>query len=449
MRNLANIFLKSLEEGSEESQVARGSAGTFSLKVGSRGLSFVTAVILGRLLGAEGYGAYSWAIATVGLLLICSLAGFERLIVRELAVYRATGQWGLFRGLLRRAATVTGSLSIGLALLTAVLLLFLRPVLEPTMAAALLLALPILPLITLMGVKQSVLQGLRRVATGHLPGLLVLPLLLLTLVVLLPLLTGRPLTTQLAVGSHLAAAAAALAVALVLVRPVIPGEVRTAEPVYQTSQWIRAALPLLLVSSMIMLNQRIDILMLGAIGGAGQTGIYTAANRGAELVSFIIKSINPVLSPLIAALYARGEIERLQRIVTKSARVILLLTVPIAIAMILFGRWFLLLFGPEFADGTTALTILTVGHLFSAAIGSVGMLLIMSGHDRDAALTFAGCGVLNIILNALFIPRWGLNGAAIATTISLVTWNVILTLVLSRRMGIAAHAFRRLGNRKE
>jgi len=444
MRNLTDILLRTLQEGSTESRVARGSAGTLSLKIGARALSFFTAIILGRLLGAAGYGAYSWAMATVGLLLVFALAGFERLLVREVAVHRARREWGLLRGLLRSADIVTFSLAVILALLAMALLLLFRSAFEPAIVSALLLALPALPLLTLMGVKQSTLQGFERVATGQIPGLLILPGLLFLFIVGVPLLTGRPLTTLMAVGLHVAAAAAALAGALLLLRGVVPGEVTEAAPVYRTRSWLSAALPLLLVSSMIMLNQRIDILMLGAIAGSEVTGIYTAAHRGAELVSFILKSVSPVLAPLVAALYAAGETERLQRIATKSARVMLLLTLPVGVVMILFGRWFLLLFGPEFAAGGTALTILTAGHLFSTAIGLVGMILIMSGHDRDAAATFAACGVLNIILNALLIPRWGLNGAAVATTVSLLAWNIVLTLLLHRRLGITAHPFRSL-----
>jgi O-antigen/teichoic acid export membrane protein len=69
---------------------------------------------------------------------------------------------------------------------------------------------------------------------------------------------------------------------------------------------------------------------------------------------------------------------------------------------------------------------LCAGQLINAAMGSVGYLLIMTGHGRDAAASL-GVGVaVNIILNALLIPVWGIEGAAFSSAIGQIIWNGIL-----------------------
>jgi O-antigen/teichoic acid export membrane protein len=133
--------------------------------------------------------------------------------------------------------------------------------------------------------------------------------------------------------------------------------------------------------------------------------------------------------------------DKLQRMITKSARVILIGSLPIAIVLILFGHWFLLFFfGQDFIQGEKALAILGAGQLINAATGSVGLLLIMTGYERDAAMCVGISAVLNMILNAFLIPKWGLEGAAAATTTTVMFWNILLAILLYKRLGIHSTA---------
>jgi O-antigen/teichoic acid export membrane protein len=107
---------------------------------------------------------------------------------------------------------------------------------------------------------------------------------------------------------------------------------------------------------------------------------------------------------------------------------------------VLLGPWYLALFGPEFAAGYGALVILSLGRVFGAAMGSAGLLLAMSGHERDfLAATFAGAG-LNLLLDWLLIPRLGLNGAAWASVAGLVAMNGLAALRAWQLLGIGSTA---------
>jgi O-antigen/teichoic acid export membrane protein len=140
-------------------------------------------------------------------------------------------------------------------------------------------------------------------------------------------------------------------------------------------------------------------------------------------------------------MYAAGEMDKLQRMITKSARVILIGSLPIAIVLILFGHWFLLFFfGQDFILGEKALAILGGGQLLNAASGSVGLLLIMTGHERDAAMCVGVSALLNIMLNAVLIPRWGLEGAATATATTVIFSNSLLAILVYKRLGIHSTA---------
>jgi O-antigen/teichoic acid export membrane protein len=180
--------------------------------------------------------------------------------------------------------------------------------------------------------------------------------------------------------------------------------------------------------------------MLGSMLGLETVGIYNVAVGGATLITFILVVVNMPLAPIVAELYTSGNRVRLQRVVTMSARVVLLGSLPIAIGLIFFGDWFLLIFGKEFAVGFSALIILSVGEMVNASMGSVALLLNMTGNERDVAKGIGIAAALNIVLNAILIPIWGLIGAAVATTISMAIWNIFMAVLVYKKLGICSIA---------
>jgi O-antigen/teichoic acid export membrane protein len=408
------------------------------LRIAFSGLSFLVTVLLARLLGRAGFGAYSYAFAWIVLLGIPAILGSDQLLVREVAAHHAKSDWGLMRGLLRRANGAVLLVSLGLALLAAALAWALRgrwpsPIMLPTFWVALIL----LPLVTLTRVRQGAMQGLHRVALGAMPEQLIQPALLVGLLSMAYLFWRQRLTAPLAMGLNVGAAAVAFAVGAVLLYRTLPLPVKEAAPVYRDMAWARSALPLVFIASMGVLFGQADTLILGAIKGAQAVGVYSVAHKGAEFITFALVVQNAAFASTAASLYAARDFERLQRLVTRLARWTLLACLPLAIGMIGFGYWFLLYcYGPQFTQARTALAILSFGQLVSVGIGSVGVLLVMTGHERDCATGIAAGAVANILLNLLLVPRWGTEGAAVAYAGSMILWNVLMAVLLYRKVGL-------------
>jgi O-antigen/teichoic acid export membrane protein len=190
--------------------------------------------------------------------------------------------------------------------------------------------------------------------------------------------------------------------------------------------WLKSAFPILLMGGMFLANSNTDILMLGAMVGPEAAAVYKVATRGAELVLFALVVVNTPLAPVVARLYAADDRERLKRGVTKAARLTFVLGVGVAAVLILFGRWFLSIFGPAFVGGHIALDLLCVGQLAALISGPAGIILTMTGHERGIAFSATVTALLNVVLNALLIPVWGIEGAATATAISTVVWACLL-----------------------
>ncbi len=191
-----------------------------------------------------------------------------------------------------------------------------------------------------------------------------------------------------------------------------------------------------------LVHQYTDLVMLGLFMESGDVGVYRVAAQAATVVAFGLNAMNMVVAPRFARLYAGGHAAQLQWTVTFSARIILLLTLPVAAGLALFADPVIrLVFGTGYTAGSTALAILAAGQLANALFGSVAFLLNMTGHERDTARGLAAAVALNIVLNLLLIPVFGLEGAAVATSVTLVLWNLLLWRAVRRRLGIDSTAF--------
>ncbi len=424
-------------------RLVRGAVGSFALKVANTLLNLVTGILLARLLGTEGYGVYAFAIALITILTVPSQFGLPTMVIRQVAAYRIQQKWSLLCGLLRRTNQVVLILSLMTMMVSGAVVWLQASHLNKLSSTTFGWALCLIPLLALGALRSAALVGLHQVILGQIPELLIRPVFLLVLMGGTYLGLGPVAATSywtMAMNVIATAIAFALGTWWLWVR--LPEFVKQSGPAYQTREWLRSAFPLFLVGGMMIINNQANIVVLGLLRTAEEVGNFRVAVTGASLVAFTLTAVNSILAPTVSQLYTQNDPVRLQRIVTLSARVTLLSSLPVALILVLFGKQLIaIMFGPEFAPTYPALAILCVGQLVNASMGSVGVLLNMTGHEGDTARGRAIATVLNVCLNALLIPFWGIEGAAIANSVSMVTWNVLSALWVRQKLQINSTAF--------
>ena len=434
--------------------LAKAVSGTFGFKILNVGLMYANSLLMVKLAGASGYGEYAYIIAWAQILLIPAALGFEGLISRELAVYVAQHRWAEAGGLLRFSNALVLVNSILLAAIATAGFWQLGLADNAQSLAAFAIGLASLPFLALSRLRTAALQALKSIIASQLPEAIVRPGILFVCLGALLAVQALGMATnwnapQLPASAVMAINWVATAIAFGAgswllkrqTRSKLPRselQVMTAE--YSRRSWIKAAMPMLLIGSMYVINGQTDAIMLGSLRGPETVGIYTVANRGAGLISFVQIAFATSLAPVFATLFAEGNLSELKRTIKRSAQVTFLLSLAVAVGLALFSHWFLLVFGPEFLAGRAALFILMGGQLVNAFTGATAQLLIMTGHDRDTAIGVSISAGVNIVLNAALIPPYGLNGAAIATALSTVLWNVILVGFTYRRFKVISTA---------
>jgi O-antigen/teichoic acid export membrane protein len=210
---------------------------------------------------------------------------------------------------------------------------------------------------------------------------------------------------------------------------------------FATPTLLRSSLPLFWVSSMTSIMGWTGTFLLGVWGTSADVGIYTAAARTALLTSLILIAVNSIAAPKFAALYRQGDFDALSSTARHSTLLMALLATPILLVFLAFPRLVLGLFGTEFQAGGPILSILALGQFVNVATGSVGYLLMMSGHERSVRNNMVFAAALNIGLSCVLIPLFGRIGAAVATAVAIATLNLGAAYLVWSRLGIVTIPF--------
>lgn len=416
-------------------KLLRGAGAALAVKICSAASLYGVQVFLARWMGTAEYGIYDYATAVSVVGAFVAGFGFPTLALRFVSAYQAQEDWPRLGGIiggswwqtLLISTVIAGGGTVIWFRVTAVQGL-------GAYAVPLVFSLWTIPVLALVNLQLEVIRGFQQIILAFAPSLIVQPLLLVGMAAVWR--SQRPLDSTVTLALSLGALLIVLALQWGLFQQTLDRRVRQARPRYEIVKWWRMAPPLVLLGGAHMVLSQTDTLMIGAFLNAEQVGIYGAAVKTSSWVPFILMSVNAVAAPLIATLYAQGDRQGLQQLVSAIARWMFYPTLAISLGLIVFSEPILRLFGAEFVAAKWALVALILGQLVNVGAGSVGYLMTMTGHQNQSALVMAASALVNVILNVIGLQVMGIVGAAIATALSMALWNVWLYGLVTRRLGV-------------
>jgi O-antigen/teichoic acid export membrane protein len=195
------------------------------------------------------------------------------------------------------------------------------------------------------------------------------------------------------------------------------------------------SLPMLLSSSFALLMGWSDIIMLSYFKTAADIGIYNSALKLAALSSITLIAVNAIATPKFVEFYSKMDMSGLESIVKKSTKMIFYSTAPVLIILIIFSKKILGLFGDEFSIGYLALIYLCIASFINAISGSVGYIMQMTNQQKTYQNIIITAFIINLILNIILIPKYSFNGAALASSLAMIFWNIALVIIIKRKFG--------------
>lgn len=200
-------------------------------------------------------------------------------------------------------------------------------------------------------------------------------------------------------------------------------------------QLLSVSLPMFFTSSMTLIMGWTDIIMLGIYFAPEVVGIYSVVLKLSVLTGFAFASINSIILPKFSELYWKNDISALRKVLQFSNRILFWASAPMLILIACLAEYLLSIFGHQFTLGSISLIILCLGQFTSCATGNVIALLNMTGHQNKAKDALLISAAINIIGNFLLIPFYGMIGAAVATSLGMMTRDVIASYFSYRVFG--------------
>jgi capsular exopolysaccharide synthesis family protein len=391
-------------------------------------------LLIARELGRAQLGRYAQAYALMALLSLLSLSGLRTGMTRFVAVHQADRDPGAVRGVVRLGIALTTAVSLAMAagLYAGAPWLVRVAFDDERLVVALRFVALTLPAVTLTDAALAATRGYRTMKPYALIGLTFEPLARLGLTALLVLRgTGlRGAMVALLVSNAVAALLAVVALYRLL-------GARTAAVRYSLRELFRFSMVSWVASLATSGLVWADTILLGIFRSSAEVGVYNVATRLVMLATFVMPAINASFGPRIADLYHRGHTDSLRRTYAAATSWILRLSLPAFVAVVVFPRELLEVFGKGFRAGAMVTIILAIGKLIDAGTGPCGLMLNMSGRPLWNMVDNITVLALNIALNLVLIPRYGIVGAAVA-------WAIALGLVNLARVAQVWWAMRML-----
>jgi len=410
----------------------------FIIRVASAVIAFFSQVILARWLGTFEYGIFVAVWVIVIFAGTVASIGLPSAVTRLIAEYQQQKLPSLLQGAVRSSVQIAFISSTLLAILGAILVYYYPDIVEKYYITPIYLAAICLPMLSIEGVSDGIARAFNWTYVAFLPTYIMRPLGIIFVIGVAHML-GYSVNSVTAMWGGVISCYVTTLFQLAFIMKKLSNAVPSAQPQYQLKYWLVIAMPIFLVEGFYVLQTSVDVMLITAYLTPQDTAIYFASTKILALVHFVYFAVKAAVSHRYTAFHKSGDIEAFRNFVQKTVMWTFWPSLILGCVMMLVGKYFLMLFGPEFVSGTHLIWILAIGIILRASVGPAEALLVMAGGQTSCAFIYAITLGVNIALNISLIPIYGLAGAAIATTFALGFESAALHVVAKRKLKV--HAF--------
>lgn len=417
----------------------RGMVGVVALKASVVALNFALIFLAARALGSHDFGTYSIVFSAAGLFCVAANCGQQMLVVRSWSEYAGNARAGLLKGSLIFS---TAACVLGAAVVSAGFWIWLGLAGDAALAgaAACFVFFQTLVLFSLHLVRMAV--GIARAdvhanLTASAPPLLFL---------LACLVSGHQADVATVFAVYAAGLFVALAIHLDALRRTLRASpvLRSAEARFDLPSWRPRSVKLWLSSVLEASNQYLDVLVVGLLLNPSTAGAYFVTTRLANIFAAASNAVHIFSTRHVPELFFRNDSAALAGVLNAVAWMTAVSVAGGSVILLGAGEPILAAFNPAYAAYFPALVVLGVGTAAVAAVGPSGPMLMLTGHEGRYLRILATSIALRAAGFFVLIPAFGLMGAVVATSLSLVVMALHLHRSALALVGLNCSATRLL-----
>lgn len=413
--------------------LARGATRAIAVRGFGLALALAAHVLLARAMGAEPYGAFIYVFTWTYFLGLVARLGLDRAHVRFGTVFIASGDLASLSALIRHSFRIASALGLAAAVAMGAVVLSWPWAMSEPLRQTFLVGVLVVPLLAVHNVYEGIAQARKDVVQSAVPEQ-VLRQGLLGAFVLVAWLAHGPVSAPQAMALYAAAVAVTLVVDWLWYRRSQPAELWRVTPAPVRREWLRYAASVSTAGLIGTWIVQADLVIAGALLGTEAASVYSVAARTANVVAAVGVVSAAVFGPVIVELAAdRAD---LQRYVTAVTRAMVLAASGLALLLWLARDFIFALFGPAFGAAAAPLAILLACHVARECLGPVHTLLNLSGLERAALAVLSLAAIVNLGANFALVAAFGLAGAAVATSVTVVGYSLVFWWLARRRLRI-------------
>ncbi len=402
-------------------------------------ITFATSLIVARATGDAGFGIYTIVFTWVSIASVFAVLGFDDLILKYIPIYSSKKRIKQSEQLLKW--TTSWSFIVGIIIAIILLALAWGANINglSTYKEYYTWAVWVIPLFALMHIWQATLRAHKQFGKGQIAEKFVQPISFFLLLILLYFL-NKELTDLQAVIVRVFSFLITLLVAWWLVKGYYKNGTRPNKNL--STQWWQHARYFLFSTVLYVINTRIDIVFLSFYEvGEANVAHYNAALKISDIALVPFAVLYTVTAPLFSELHASGNRAKLQTFYTRTSFIAFVVVFIALAVLVVMGEPILSLFGDSFKQGYEVLVLMCVVKLIHVFVGPANYLMMMVGLEKEATYALVVSVGVTIFLHYLWIPQWQNIGAAWATLIGLLVFEIIVCWQLYAKMGLKATIF--------
>jgi len=196
------------------------------------------------------------------------------------------------------------------------------------------------------------------------------------------------------------------------------------------------SIPLLMGNLIAFFGRKADILFIGYTISPERVAVYNVAFQIGIMTNFALVAFNSIFASVITSLYYKGDIAKLAGLYKTITKWMVASNIICFSIILLFSEDILRIFGEAFVVGSEALILVSIGQLFSVGVGSAGLMITMTGRPQYSLYISLTTAILNIALNFVLIPIYGISGAGLASLVTVATANIAKLMLVYRTLKI-------------
>jgi O-antigen/teichoic acid export membrane protein len=437
--------IKAILTDPSDSRLAQLMAGqVFLVRIVSAVLALVTQVLLARWMGSFEFGIFIYVWTWVLMIGAISDIGLSSAARRFIPEYSELKAFDRLRGFLAGSRWLAFGIATAIGAVGAIGVTLLSPWLNQFAVIPLYLACAIIPIYGVVQVQAGIAQSYDWPNLALMPFFIIRPLALAILMGA-AYLFGAPTNAVTAMIVAIVTTWAATVGQMVVLNRRLEAKVPDGPRRYEAKSWFATSIPIFVVEGFYLLLTYVDILTLEHFRSPDDVAVYYAGARVLAIVSFVYFAIAAAATHRFTEYHMAGDKKRLASFIAETIRWTFWPSLATCALILACGKPLLALFGADFERGYSVMFILAVGMLARATVGPAERLLNMLGERKQCTVVYAIAFAINLILCVILIPRIGIEGAAVATSIAMVAESIMLYAVAKRRLGFHVFIF---GNRE-